>query len=473
MGAESWRSILEAIPIEQDMRTMKCLDKAVLCRERGKSVALLSLGCAKNLVDSEVMIGYLQQAGYRFVRDPEQADAYVVNTCGFIRPAKEEAEEALQNAVRLKRRSPERVLVVTGCYVERYRNSLRERYPEVDAWLGVNAFDKIVPAIEKRPFRAAARTFLCSHATPRVLTTPASWAYVKISEGCSHRCSFCAIPLIKGPYRSRSISSIVKEAERLASRGVRELNLISQDSTYFGRDRGMADGLVRLLRRLHDVPKIRWIRVLYGYPNEVSEALLEIMKEKKICPYLDLPFQHCHPRVLKLMKRPLDRARALALLEWIRNRVPNVAIRTTLIVGFPGEGRREFAELKDFVREAQIDHLGVFPYSCEEETAAFRLGNPVPESEKERRRKEIMTLQAGISKTLLRKYVGTTMEVLIEGPGRKGDRTILGRTRFQAPEVDGQVKIRADGTSEIYFFPMAKVEITASGVYDLQGKLVR
>jgi len=257
-----------------------------------KSVALITLGCAKNLVDSEVMLGFLQQAGYRFVLQPRLADILVLNTCGFIGPAKEEAEQAILKAVRLKKKRPEKAIVVTGCYVQRCAEELASRYPEVDAWLGVADFDKIVPAVEGRDFRCGKRTFLCSHTSPRVVSTPRSWAYLKISEGCSHRCSFCAIPLIKGPYRSRPVESIVREAEELASLGVREVNLVSQDSTSFGRDRGIKEGLAGLLCRLVEVPRIRWIRVLYGYPDEVTEPLLEVMGEAPICSYLDIPFQH-------------------------------------------------------------------------------------------------------------------------------------------------------------------------------------
>ena len=438
-----------------------------------KSIALVTLGCAKNLVDSEVMLGFLHQAGYTFVRRPDRADILVLNTCGFIGPAKEEAEQAIQKAVRFKKKKPEKVIVVTGCYVQRCAEELATRYPEVDVWLGVADFDKIVPAVEGLPFRRGSRTFLCSHTTPRVVSTPRSWAYLKISEGCSHRCSFCAIPLIKGLYRSRPVTSIVREAEELAAIGVKEINLVSQDSTNFGRDRGIEDGLVGLLRRLVEVPRVRWIRVLYGYPEEITEPLLEVMGEKKICSYLDIPFQHSDRRVLRLMKRSMDGKRGLALVDRIRRRLPDIALRTTIIVGFPGEGSKEFAALKDFVRTARFDHLGVFAFSPEGSTAAFCLGNPVPEPEKQRRRDEIMSLQAGISESILRKHLHRRLDVLLDGPGGKDVKTITGRTRFQAPEVDGVVHLRTDGSEAPPLRAIEKVEITATGVYDLRGKLVR
>jgi len=431
------------------------------------------MGCAKNLVDSEVMLGFLHRAGYAFVRQPDQAGILVLNTCGFIGPAKEEAEQAIGKAVRLKQKEPEKTIVVTGCYVQRSAEELAKRYPEVDVWLGVADFDKIVPALEGRDFRRGSRAFLCSHTTPRVVSTPRSWAYLKISEGCSHRCSFCAIPLIKGPYRSRPVASIAREAVELAAAGVREINLVSQDSTYFGRDRGIKDGLARLLRRLVEVPRVRWIRVLYGYPEEITGPLLEVMGEKKICPYLDIPFQHTDRRILRLMKRSGDGKRGLALLERIRRRLPGIALRTTVIVGFPGESRGEFAALKDFVGAARFDHLGVFTYSPEESTAAFRLGDPVPEPEKQWRRDEIMLLQAGISRSILRRHLHRRIDVLLDGAGGRDSQKITGRTRFQAPEVDGVVHVRTDGMPARPLRTIEKVEITSTGVYDLRGILAR
>jgi ribosomal protein S12 methylthiotransferase len=438
-----------------------------------KTVALITMGCAKNLVDSEVMLGFLRRAGYNFVQRPGQAEVLILNTCGFIGPAKEEAEQAIGKAVRQKKGKPEKRVVVAGCYVQRYGQELAQRYPEVDAWLGVADFDKIVPAVEGRDFRRGSRTFLCSHTTPRVVSTPRSWAYLKISEGCSHRCSFCAIPLIKGPYRSRAVASIVKEAEELAANGVKEINLVSQDSTNFGRDLGGGAGLAGLLLRLVEIPRIRWIRVLYGYPEEITEPLLEVMGEEKICPYIDIPFQHSDSRILRLMKRSMDGKRGLALVDRIRRRLPDIALRTTLIVGFPGEGPREFAALKDFVRAARFDHLGVFTYSPEESTAAFPLGNPVPEPEKQKRRDEIMSLQARISESILRKYLNRRLDVLLDGPGGKDGKTITGRTRFQAPEVDGVVRIGTDTVAGRPLRAIEKVEITGTGVYDLRGKLAR
>jgi ribosomal protein S12 methylthiotransferase len=425
------------------------------------------------LVDSEVMLGYLSRAGYVVSPRPEGADIIVLNTCGFIRPAREEAGEGIKSALALKKKRQDRIVVVAGCFVERYRPVLERRYPEVDVWLGVRDFDHIVEALERKPYKHGLKTYLLGRETPRLLSTPSTWAYLKISEGCSHECAFCAIPLIKGAYHSRSIPSIVAEATELAGRGVKEVNLISQDTTYFGRDKGREGELIRLLRRLVDVRGIRWIRLLYGYPEEITAALLEVMKEDKICSYLDVPFQHADRRLLKSMNRSMDGTRALRLIETIRRTLPDAAIRTSLIVGFPGEGRAEFLRLKKFVREARFDHLGVFTYSPEEGTGAFELGDPVPESEKARRRDEIMALQAEIAASVQQKYLQRRLDVLIDPLSSAGNKGIVGRARFQAPEVDGVVLIERGGKASEPIQPLEKVEIISAGVYDLRGIVVR
>jgi ribosomal protein S12 methylthiotransferase len=438
-----------------------------------KTAALVSYGCAKNLVDSEVMLGYLRSAGYTLSTKPEKADVLILNTCGFIQPARDEAEEAIESAIALKLKDRGKIVAVAGCFVERYRSDLKRRYPEVDAWLGVKDFDHIIEAVEKKPYRRGREAFLLRRDSPRVLSTPSTWAYLKISEGCSHECAFCAIPLIKGRYRSRSVASILLEARELGARGVQEINLISQDTTYFGRDKGRKDGLVRLLHRLVTVPGVRWIRFLYGYPEEISPALLEVMKEDKICSYLDIPFQHSDRRLVRAMKRSLDGSKALRLIEMIRRTLPDVAVRTSLIVGFPGEGKDEFAGLKEFIREARFDHLGVFTYSPEEGTDAFPLGDPVPEDEKSGRRDEIMAIQAEIAASVQRKYLQRRLDVLIEPPAASTGGTIIGRTRFQAPEVDGVVLIERDPSLAGALRPIERVEIISTEGYDLRGKIVR
>jgi ribosomal protein S12 methylthiotransferase len=432
-------------------------------------VALISLGCAKNLVDSEVMLGCLSQSGYTFVSQPEEADIIIVNTCGFIQPAKQEAEEFLQLAENLKTKRKDRRIIAAGCYVERSQKELKTKFPKIDDWIGVKDFNKIVQIIEREKYKPSRHTFLCDHKTPRVLSTPTGWAYIKISEGCSHACSFCAIPAIKGKYRSRSVSSIVSEAERLASIGVREINLISQDSTHYGRDMGLKDGLVKLLERLINIRPLTWIRILYGYPDEVSDSLLEIMQEEKICSYLDLPLQHSHPVIIKRMRRGLDGGRALNLIGKIRKKIPDIALRTSLIVGFPGEGPSEFNNLHRFVKEAEFDHLGVFIYSCEKDTDGFPWGDPVGPGTKTRRKEILMSTQADISYSKNTKYLGRILDVLVEGEINTDNRMYIGRGIFQAPEVDGVIYATSIEPGGHRINTVQKVEINERDVYDLYG----
>ena len=433
-----------------------------------KKAALISLGCAKNLVDSEVMLGYLRGAGYEFVRSPEDADVIVVNTCGFIRPARDEADDVLRKISRVKKRRPEKKIAVVGCYVQKNRDALRRAFPAIDVWLGVGSYDRIVEAIAGAVFREPAGTYLYDHRSPRVLSTPPGWAYLKVSEGCSHRCAFCSIPSIKGPYRSRSIASIVAEAGSMAGRGIREIVLISQDTTYYGRDRKAKDGAAGLLRRLARVDGVEWVRMLYGYPDEVTDALLDALNGDRVCPYLDIPFQHSDPGIVKRMKRGIDGARALKLIERIRKRVPGIALRTSLIVGFPGEGAKEFQGLMQFVREARFDHLGVFTYSAEAGTPAAALEERLTAEEKERRRDEIMDLQAGISRARNQALIGSRMKVLLEGPLAAG-RGFAARARTQAPEVDGVVLVEAEASALKAGEPFVEVEITSADTYDLKG----
>jgi ribosomal protein S12 methylthiotransferase len=435
-------------------------------------IALITFGCAKNLVDSEVMLGYLSQAGFSFVSNPDEGDIIILNTCGFIQPARDEVLEAIQNVIRLKRKTRRKRIIVSGCYVEKEKNRLIEKFPEVDFWLGVADFDKIVQAVRGLPFEKSKDCFLYSHTSPRWVSTPPGWAYLKVSEGCSHQCSFCIIPLIKGSYRSRRIASILEEARNLAQKDVKELNLISQDTTYFGRDLGLSDGLTLLLQELVQIQGIEWIRILYGYPEEISDSLLEVMQEKKICSYLDLPFQHSDPQILGKMKRSMDGKRALALISKIRQKLPDVALRTSLIVGFPSEGRKEFGDLKRFVREAKFDHLGVFTYSLEKDTEAFSLGDDVRENEKRKRKEEIMEIQAEISYENNKKRLKQKVEVLIEGTLEENAQILIGRGRFQAPEVDGVLTLESSGEISHVVNTIQTVEIVGADVYDLQGKLI-
>jgi ribosomal protein S12 methylthiotransferase len=415
------------------------------------------------------MLGYLANDGYTFVGQPEDADIILINTCGFIQPAKNEAVDSIRMALNIKKKKGHIKVIVTGCYMERNSEELEEQFPGIDGWIGVNDFDNIVQVVEGKTHEKAAISFLYDHQSPRFQSTPAGWAYVKISEGCSHSCSFCTIPLIKGPYRSRPIASIVKEVERLASKGVKEINLISQDSTYYGRDLNLTDGLSLLLEKLVEIKPITWIRILYGYPEEVTNRLLEIMQEDKICSYLDIPFQHSDPGIIKHMRRGLDGERALELIRNIRDKLPDVAIRTSLIVGFPGEGQKEFENLEHFVRKARFNHLGVFTYSPEQDTKSFALGDPTDTNEKERRRDRLMTIQSEISYLINGKYLNLSPDVLVEGHLEQDNSVLLGRTQFQAPEVDGVVFIDSQEQDVDKINSIQKVEINSRDIYDLYG----
>jgi len=434
-------------------------------------IALISLGCAKNLVDSEVMMGHLRKSSHVFVPSPEEADIIIINTCGFIKPAKDEAENAIQNALSVKHKNKKVRIIVTGCYVERYISVLRNNYPEVDVWLGVKDFDKIVHAVQDKPIKRSKHTFLYDHDSPRFISTSPVWAYIKISEGCSHNCSFCTIPMIKGFYRSREIESIIQEVEILVSKGIREINIISQDTTFFRRDRGEKTGLIQLLQKLAYIPNLQWIRLLYCYPEEITGSLLEIMQEDKICSYLDIPFQHSHPRIIKSMNRGMDSSKSLNLLQSIRKVLPDVSIRTSLIVGYPLEGEKEFAHLLDFVRTARFDNLGVFKYWHEEGTDVFHMGDPVSDHVKNQRQEDVMTLQMEISRKTNKKYLKKTIDVLLEKPKQGHNHVWTGRSQYQAPEVDGRIYVENVMIKNPLDKPIHKVEIRASEVYDLHGVL--
>lgn len=438
-----------------------------------KKVALISLGCAKNLVDSEVMLGILERQKYDLVPEIEMAEIIIINTCGFIHPARQEARDVIKNAVLEKNKSKNKKIIVSGCYVQRNQDSLQKAFPEVDAWTGVTDFDKIGQIIEGKSFQNAQNCFLYDHTSPRLISTPPAWAYIKISEGCSKSCSFCAIPLIKGPYRSRNIPSIAEEIKKLVSKGIREINLISQDTTFYGHDLRLNDGLVLLLEELLNIDNLEWIRILYSYPEEISDSLLNIMCEERICSYLDIPFQHSHPFITKRMRRGLDGKKSLELLERIRKQIPDIAIRTSLIVGFPGEGKQEFDDLMAFVTHAHFDHLGVFTYSPEEGTKCFELGDPVKEKVKLRRKENIMDIQAEISYENNQKYVGQSIDVLIEGTLKQDQTLMVGRGQFQAPEVDGVVFISSEDIETEIFNTIQKVEINGRDVYDLYGNVKR
>jgi ribosomal protein S12 methylthiotransferase len=436
---------------------------------------MVSLGCPKNLVDGEVMLGRLRAEGYELVADARQAQVIVVNTCAFIDRARQESVDAILEMAQEKEKAKGRRLVVTGCLAQRYGEELRREIPEIDATLGTGQVWDIVRAVaggaasrEQAP--AEPPTWIYDHTSPRVLSTPPYLAYVKISEGCDYTCSFCIIPTLRGRHRSRGVEDIVAEVRSLAARGVKEVVLVAQDSTRYGLDLGVRDGLAYLLRRLGRIDGLRWIRVLYAYPATLSDPILDaIAAEEKVVKYVDIPLQHASESVLKRMKRPLGRGNLLGMVDRIRARVPGVAIRTSFIVGFPGEKDKDFEELLEFVKAAQFDSLGVFTFSDEEGTASFALPDRVPARVKEGRRRRVMALQKRISARRNKRQVGERLEVLVEGTHPETDLLLRGRLASQAPEIDGQVLIN-DGTAPAGGF--ATCEITGAHAYDLIGRIV-
>lgn len=436
-------------------------------------ICLVTLGCAKNLVDSENMLGILSAEGYTVVPGIDQAEIAIVNTCGFIESAVKESVDMILEIADLKRTSTLKRLYVTGCLVQRFGYKLQKELPEVDGWLGTGRLEAVVRLIEdvgEAPFLIGRPSFPADHEVPRIQSTPGYTAYVKIAEGCSHRCAYCTIPGIRGPFRSRPPGSILGEVAAMAERGVKEINLVAQDTMSYGRDLRERSSLVELLEALVHVDGIRWIRVLYGHPKGTSERLLNLIQtQEKICPYLDIPLQHAHPEVLRKMGRFSTEENPWRLLERIRSGPRPVAVRSTLMVGFPGETEEAFKELCDFVAWAELDHLGVFVYSPEKGTRAARFGRPVDRLRAQERMDTIMQMQAGISQKKNRKMVGKVVPVLIEGPSEETPLLLRGRTARMAPDVDGQILInRGEGrVGEIQ-----PVKIRKAYAYDLIGEIV-
>jgi ribosomal protein S12 methylthiotransferase len=431
------------------------------------------LGCPKNLVDSEVMLGQLQQRGWSIASEARDADVIVVNTCAFIDRAKKESIDTILEMAREKQVGRARRLVVTGCLAQRYDQELRREIPEIDATLGTGQVADILRAVEGEATVTQADhapTWVYDHTAPRLLATPPWMAYLKISEGCDYTCSFCIIPTLRGKHRSRRPDDIVAEAEALCARGVRELVLVAQDSTRYGLDLGQRDGLAPLLRRLGRVPGVRWIRVMYAYPATLSDAVLDAMAEvDAVVKYVDVPLQHASRRVLERMKRPAARADLMGLVERLRARVPGLALRSSFIVGFPGETDADFEELVAFVKAAEFDHVGVFTYSDEEGTAAFDLPGRVPALVKANRKRRLMAAQKRVSLRLNRAKVGRRHEVLVEGAHPDSELLLRGRLASQAHEIDGSVLI-ADGSGAPGDFVVC--EVTEAHPYDVVARVV-
>ena len=438
------------------------------------SVGMISLGCNKNRVDSETALGLLAEHGYVFTGDPAEADILMVNTCGFIESAKEESIDAIFELAEYKKTGKCRLLVVTGCLAQRYEGALLEEIPEIDLLMGVNQYKELPAAIEKALAAqdvSAPRSYCHDDYTyythDRVLTTPAYSAYTRIGEGCSNRCTFCAIPLIRGPYRSRPMEDVLAEIEQLAQQGVKEHILVAQDTTRFGTDDGGHTTLPELLRKAAAIPGVEWLRVLYCYPDETDDRLLDVIANTpNICKYLDLPIQHVNDTVLRRMHRRGDKADILRCIRGARER--GLTLRTSIIVGFPGETEEQFQELLDVLREAEFDRLGAFTYSPEEDTPAARLPDQIPEEIKQERLDRLMTMQQEISLKRNQARIGTVEKVLVTAVDEDG--RLLGRSHREAPETDGEIlftlpegaELPAPGT-------FVNVRITQADTYDLMG----
>ena len=434
-------------------------------------ICLISLGCPKNLVDSETMLGALAQAGFGIVDDPNEAEAVIINTCGFIESAKKEAIEQILAAIALKEAGVIRAIVVTGCLSQRYQNEIAAEFPEVDAFLGTTSECHIVDALKAVLAGKPCCVFDGENDPPyfgaRLQSTPPYTAYLKIAEGCNNRCTYCAIPLIRGPLRSIEQEPLLEQARSLADNGVKELIVVAQDTTAYGVDRGRRE-LSEFLEKLCQIEGLKWVRMLYCYPDKIDDALLQTMhKHDKILNYLDIPIQHADGGVLRAMHRPGDYDSLIALIDKIRAALPDVVLRTTLIVGFPGETEEQFETLCRFVKTARFDKLGVFAYSPEDGTPAAEMENQIDEEEKARRLDIIMQLQQRISAEKMEEKVGQVLEVLVEEYDEESE-CFVGRSRGDAPDIDGKVFFHADHADE---GDLVKIRINAALDYDLIGEI--
>ena len=423
-------------------------------------IQVITLGCSKNVVDSEKMLGQLPHDRFHIVKEGEgNANVVIINTCGFIKDAKEESIDTILEILEKKKNGLVDEVLVTGCLSERYRDELRKEIPEADGWFGVNQPGDLFAYLEEKYH---------DESPLRLLTTPGHYAYLKISEGCDRTCSFCAIPMIRGAYRSQAVDQLVDEAQLLAGKGVREIMLIAQDLSYYGYDLTGKPMLGELLQQLTRIQGIEWIRLHYAYPHNFPGDVIRLMaSDQKICKYLDIPLQHINDDILRSMRRGHNRAGTLSFLEMIRKEVPGLALRTTLMVGYPGETETAFRELMDFVEEMRFERLGVFAYSPEEGTKAYDFGDPVTDKVKEERLEAIMDLQSGISLQINKNKIGQQFRVLVD---REEDDFFVARTEYDSPDVDNEVLVTKDNRLSIGQF--AQVEITEASEFDLYGRLI-
>ncbi len=441
-------------------------------------VGFVSLGCPKNLVDSEVMMGILAREGYELTPRADEAEILVVNTCSFIEPAQKESVDAILEMAEHKKFGAAKKLIVAGCLVERFREQILEQVPEVDAVVGTGEVERILEAVEGdlRVLPAQPPAFLYHDLTPRVVTTPRHAAYIKIAEGCDHPCTFCIIPQLRGKFRSRRFESVVREAENLAATGAREITLIGQDTTSYGEDLGLRDGLAQLLAKLAQVEDLLWVRFLYAYPNRVTQKLLDTLaSHSRLAKYLDMPLQHASRNVLARMKRGSHGEAFLKLLERIRATIPGVSLRTSFIVGFPGETEADFGELCDFVRVANIDWMGVFEYSDVDNAGSYALDEKVDAETITERRNRLMAIQKKISRERLRVFKGRVTTAVVEGPSKDNPLVWEARLEGMAPDIDGKLYLTdielASGEAAASG-DVARVEIIKADAYDLIGRVV-
>jgi ribosomal protein S12 methylthiotransferase len=439
-------------------------------------IGFVSLGCPKNLVDTEVMMGQLTSSGHELTPHPSDADVIVVNTCSFIDPAKQESVDTILEMAEYKKTGRAQKLIVAGCLVERHRGEIQKNMPEVDAVIGTNELERITALCEGvEPQANVMDAYLYHDLTPRVLSTPKHYAYIKIAEGCDHPCTFCVIPQYRGAFRSRRFESVISEATRLFSQGVREINLIGQDTTCYGEDLGLKDGLALLLARLAQIEtdQEKWVRFLYAYPNKVTQKLLDTLAQHDaLVKYIDMPLQHASAAVLKRMKRGASGDIFLKLIERIRTTIPGVAIRTSMIVGFPGETDRDFDELCQFVQAAQFDRLGVFSYSDEDTSKSYDLDAKVDARTIYNRKRHLMSLQRKISRAKNRSLVGSEFHVLVEGPTEDSELVWEARLSTQAPDIDGVCYISDPGESPLRAGEMRTMRIIEAHDYELTGELI-
>ena len=440
------------------------------------NILFVSLGCDKNLVDTEVMLGILDSRGHRMVDDESDADVIVVNTCCFIHDAKEESIQTILEMAELKQEGSLKALIVTGCMAQRYQQEIIDEIPEVDAVLGTSSYDKIAEAIDE-VLGGQSRLYmeeidrLPKVDTKRLVTTGGHFAYLKIAEGCDKHCTYCIIPRLRGNYRSVPMEQLIAEAEYLADQGVKELILVAQETTVYGKDIYGEKSLHKLLRELCKIEDLKWIRILYCYPEEIDDNLIQVMKEEpKICHYLDLPIQHGCDRILKRMGRRTSKEQLIGIVEKLREEIPDISLRTTLITGFPGESQEEHEELMEFVDQMEFDRLGVFTYSPEEDTPAAEMPDQVPEEVKEDRRAELMELQQEIVFDLAEDMIGRELDVMIEGKVAY-ESVYVGRTYKDAPNVDGLIFIHSE--EEMMSGDFVRAKVTGSSEYDLIGEIIQ